>query len=95
MCGNKFDGSFHKKTGEILNKEDFIRRIKTAKWICKKDTLGDLTKWPGYTILFFVDIAGRKYKVHADTTIAAIEEFYENRDHPVVKEMLRQAMTKK
>tara|TARA_R110002012_G_scaffold227691_1_gene399879 strand:- start:111 stop:455 length:345 start_codon:yes stop_codon:yes gene_type:complete len=79
MCGNKFDGVFHKKTDEILEKEDFIRRIKTAKMLCQGDTLGDLTTRSGNTPLFRVKISGREYKVHADTTIEAIKEFYKNR----------------
>ena len=78
MCGNKFDGVFHKKTDEILEKEDFIRRIKTAKMLCQGDTLGDLTTRSGNTPLFRVKISGREYKVHADTTIEAIKEFYKN-----------------
>jgi len=86
---DKFDGNFHKKTDEILQKEGFLERMKISTLICKQDTLGNLMlngkKVNGNTTLFKVKISGNTYKVHADTKISAIKEFYENRGNPWIQ----------
>lgn len=68
-----FQSGFHAKTGETIDLDEFIKRVKAMKYLSNGLTLGNLDKVQGRTPLFKLKLsAGKNYKVHADCLITAL-----------------------
>ena len=68
-----FESGYHAKTGEILDRAEFEKRIKAFKYLSKGSTLGNLDTVQGRTPLFKLRLsAGKIYKVHADCLMTAL-----------------------
>lgn len=72
---NWFQFGFHAKTGETIDKQEFEKRIKALKCLSEGQTIGNMDKVQGRTILFNLRLsAGKVYKVHADSLVSALLE---------------------
>lgn len=72
---NWFQFGFHAKTGETIDKQEFEKRIKALKCLSEGQTIGNMDKVQGRTILFNLRLsAGKVYKVHADSLVSALSE---------------------
>jgi len=70
-----FEDGYHGKTGEVIDKEEFVYRIKALRSIGKAKTLSSLKKHQGRTPVFKLSLSAVKvYKVHADCTLDALYE---------------------
>jgi len=70
-----FEDGYHGKTGEVIDKEEFVYRIKALRSIGKAKTLSSLKKHQGRTPVFKLSLsAGKVYKVHAYCTLDALYE---------------------
>ena len=68
-----FEDGYHGKTGEVIDKEEFVFRIKALRSIGKSKTLSNLKKHQGRTPVFKLSLsAGKVYKVHADCILDAL-----------------------
>ena len=72
---NWFQFGFHAKTGEIIDRQEFEKRIKALKCLSEGLTIGNLDQVQGRTVLFHLRLsAGKVYKVHADSLVSALLE---------------------
>lgn len=72
---NWFQFGFHAKTGEIIDRQEFEKRIKALKCLSEGEIIGNLDEVQGRTVLFHLRLsAGKVYKVHADSLVSALIE---------------------
>ena len=68
-----FQSGFHAKTRETIDLQEFKKRIKALKCLSEGQTIGNLDKVQGRTVLFNLGLsAGKVYKVHADSLVSAL-----------------------
>jgi hypothetical protein len=72
----------HNETHPEVNKKLLLTIVYFAIRLLKNKTLGNLQKHQGNKPLFkFKTSENKQFKIHADTTIEALTEFYQNKEN--------------
>ena len=70
-----FQSGFHSRTGETIDLDEFMKRVKALKYLRGGEFLGDINKVLRVTTLFKLKLsAGKVYEVHADCKVEALLE---------------------
>ena len=76
-------GEYLAKDSNLIQKEEFIRRLKIWRQLTKSKTIGNTTIEQGRSTLFKVEENGNNvWNVHSDTKREAVNQFLDQRGNP-------------